>query len=247
MHLKVVGCGDAFGSGGRSNSCYLVEAAGLTVTLDFGASAPVAFNRLGLDPAAIDIVFLSHLHGDHFGGLPFLLLDGQFVHRRTKPLAIVGPPGTRARLETTMEALFPRMGANAWRFAWEVAEVEPGSTTTHGPFTLTTTEVIHPSGAPSTALRLTDGTRTLAFSGDTEWTEALLPIARDADLFICESYMFEGSPVGHLAYRTIAGRRADLGARRILLTHMGDAMWARRAEVDGAHFSVAEDGLELDL
>ncbi|MEP9351585.1 MBL fold metallo-hydrolase [Xanthobacter sp. KR7-225] len=247
MHLTVVGCGDAFGSGGRSNSCYRITAGGVTATLDFGASAPVAFNRLGLDPAEIDIVFLSHLHGDHFGGLPFLLLDGQFVHRRTKPLRIVGPPGTRARLETTMEALFPRMGANAWRFVWEVVEVAPGSTTTHGPFSLTTAEVIHPSGAPSTALRLSDGARILAFSGDTEWTDALLPIARDADLFICESYMFEGSPVGHLAYRTIAARRADLGAKRILLTHMGDGMWARRDEVDGAHFTVAEDGLSLDI
>ncbi|MFS8036894.1 MBL fold metallo-hydrolase [Xanthobacter sp. AM11] len=247
MRLKVVGCGDAFGSGGRGNSCYRVCAHGLTVTLDFGASAPVAFNRLGLSAADIDIIFLSHLHGDHFAGIPFLLLDGQFVHRRGKPLRIVGPPGTRARLEAAMEALFPHMGSNAWRFEWTVEEVEPGSTTRHGPFTLTTAQVVHSSGAPSTALRLADGSRTLAFSGDTEWTPALVPIARDADLFICESFMFEGAPVGHLAYRTIADHRAELGARRILLTHMGEEMWARRGEVDTTHFIVAEDGLELDV
>ncbi|QRG07531.1 hypothetical protein EZH22_03790 [Xanthobacter dioxanivorans] len=146
-----------------------------------------------------------------------------------------------------MEVLFPGMGQNRWRFEWRVEEVEPGSTTRHGPLTLTTAAVIHPSGAPSTALRLTDGARTLAFSGDTEWTEALLPIAGGADLFICESFMFDGAPVGHLAYRTLLERRAELAARRILLTHMGDEMWARRGEVDARHFAVAEDGLELEV
>lgn len=247
MQVKVVGCGDAFGSGGRGNSCFLVRAAGKTVTLDFGASALVSFHRFALSAADIDMIFLSHLHGDHFAGIPFLLLDGQFVHRREKPLLIVGPTGTRARIEAAMEVLFPRMGQNQWRFEWRVEEVEPGSTTRHGPFTLTTAQVIHGSGAPSTALRLWDGSRTLAFSGDTEWTEALLPIAQDADLFICESFMFDGAPVGHLAYATLAERRADLGARRTLLTHMGDAMWERRGEVDTRHFIVAEDGLELEV
>ncbi|MFG1345436.1 MBL fold metallo-hydrolase [Xanthobacter autotrophicus DSM 431] len=247
MKLKVVGCGDAFGAGGRGNSCYRIAAAGLVATFDFGASALVNFNRFALDSADIDIIFLSHLHGDHFAGIPFLLLDGQFVRRRRKPLLVVGPPGTRARIDAAMEVLFPRMGENAWWFDWRVEEVEPGSTSAFGPFTLTTATVIHSSGAPSTALRLTDGARTLAFSGDTEWTDALLPIAGGADLFICESFMFDGAPVGHMAYRTIERRRADLNAGRILLTHMGDDMWARRGEVDAAHFIVAEDGLELDI
>ncbi len=247
MKLRVVGCGDAFGAGGRSNTCFHVTTAAAVVTLDFGASAPVALNRFGLSSADIDIIFLSHLHGDHFGGLPFLLLDGQFVNRREKPLVIVGPPGTKARVDAAMEVLFPSMGGTAWRFDWEVREVEPGSTTWQGPFRLTTAEVVHFAGAPATALRLEGAGRVLAFSGDTEWTEALLPIARGADLFICESFAFEGHPPGHLAYRTLEARRADLAAKRILLTHMGDAMLARCDEVDGAHFTAAEDGLVLDV
>lgn len=247
MKVKVVGCGDAFGSGGRGSSCFHVRSGAVTVTLDFGASSLVNLHRFGVDSAGISTIFVSHLHGDHFGGIPFLLLDGQFVHRRQRPLTIVGPPGTQARLEAAMEVLFPRMASNAWRFDWTVEEVAPGSTTRHGPFTLTTAQVVHASGAPSTALRLSDGARTLAFSGDTEWTDALIPIAQGADLFICESFAFDGSPHGHLAYQTVAARRAELGARRILLTHMGDAMWARRDEVDPAYFTVADDGLELDV
>lgn len=247
MRLTVVGCGDAFGSGGRGNTCLLVEAAGVTATLDFGASAPVDFHRLGRDPAGIDAIFLSHLHGDHFGGIPFLLLDGQFVHLRERPLVIYGPPGTRARIAQAQDVLFPGTRESQWRFDWRVEEVAPGACVRHGPLTLTTAEVLHPSGAPSTALRLSDGARTLAFSGDTEWTETLLQVARGADLFVCESFAFDGEPYGHLAYETLAARRADLGAGRILLTHMGDAMWARRGEVDSAQFLVAEDGMELEV
>lgn len=247
MKLTVVGCGDAFGSGGRGNSCYRIETNGHVATLDFGASALVQMHRLGLEAQGVRQVFLSHLHGDHFGGLPFLLLDGQFVHRRSEPLTIIGPPGTGARLDAAMEVLFPRMATNAWRFDFEVREVEPSSTSRHGPLTLTTAEVLHGSGAPSTALRVTDGKRTIAFSGDTQWTDALLPIAAGADLFICECFAFSGSPHGHMAYETIAEKREALGAKHILLTHMGDEMWARRGEVDEAHFTVAEDGLERDL
>jgi len=247
MRLTVVGCGDAFGSGGRGHSCYHLTTGETVATLDFGATALVGMSRLGLDPTRIDLVLLSHLHGDHAGGLPALLLDGEYVRRRTRPLTIVGPTGTAARLDLLMEAMYAGMGRAEWRFPLSIEEMEPGTTRAVGSLTLTTAKVRHFSGPPATALRLSDGARTLAFSGDTEWTEALGPIARDADLFICECYAFEGAPTGHMAYRTLNERRADLGARRILLTHMGEAMLARLGEVDATHFQAAEDGLVLDL
>lgn len=247
MQLTVAGCGDAFCSGARSNSCYVVETAGTVLALDFGATAPLALARLGLSTARLDMVILSHLHGDHFGGLPALLIDGRFARHRARPLLIVGPPGTRARLDLLMEALYPGLGAGPWPFDWRVEEVAPGATARFGALTLTTAEVLHPAGAPATALRLSDGARTLAFSGDTAWTEALCPIARDADLFLCECSAFETAPPSHMAYATLRARRADLGARRILLTHMGPDMLARRGEVDPAFFLLAEDGLVMDV
>src|SRR5476649_1725090 len=93
MRLTVIGSGDAFGSGGRFNTCFLIEAQNKKLLLDFGASSLVALKSRQIDPGAIDGIFLSHLHGDHFGGLPFLLLDSQYLNRRERPLAICGPPG----------------------------------------------------------------------------------------------------------------------------------------------------------
>src|SRR5712691_10976666 len=98
MRLTVIGSGDAFGSGGRFNTCFMIEALDKKLLLDFGATSLVALKARQIDPATIDGIFLSHLHGDHFGGLPFLLLDFQFLTRLERPLEICGPPGTRERL-----------------------------------------------------------------------------------------------------------------------------------------------------
>src|SRR6185437_3838745 len=89
-----------------------------------------------LDPGHIAAVFVSHLHGDHFGGLPFLILDGQFSRRET-PLAVVGPAGTAERLRAAMECLFPGSATARRRFPVEVTEIEPGSTHTSAGVTAT--------------------------------------------------------------------------------------------------------------
>src|SRR5215831_10091708 len=123
MRLTIVGSGDAFGSGGRFHTCFWIETAKATLLIDCGASSPVALKRRGLDFARVDGVVLSHLHGDHFGGLPFLLLDAQLVTRRERPLLIAGPPGTQARIEAALEVLFPRAATNQWRFALEFVEI----------------------------------------------------------------------------------------------------------------------------
>jgi ribonuclease BN (tRNA processing enzyme) len=247
MKLTIVGCGDAFGSGGRMNTCFWLETAKGTLTVDFGASALPALKRLGLDPNRIDAVVLSHLHGDHFGGLPFLLLDAQFLARRQHPLLIAGPPGTKARLDALMEAMFPKSTGSKWKFPWEVQEIGVGVPDDVFGHAIVTAEVIHQSGAPSTALRLSDGDRTFAYSGDTEWTDALLPIARDADLFVCECYGHAGKLTGHLSWQTLRERLGDLGAKRTMITHMNPAMLAKVDEAKAAGVMAAEEGMKVEV
>jgi ribonuclease BN (tRNA processing enzyme) len=247
MRLTIVGCGDAFGSGGRTNTCFWLETAKGTIAVDFGASALPALKARRLDPNAIGAIVLSHLHGDHFGGLPFLLLDYQFLARRERPLTIAGPPGTRARLDAALEAFFPKAGGTKWRFPWAVQEIAVGVESDVLGHSLQTAEVIHQSGAPSTALRLSDGEKTFAYSGDTEWTEALLPIAAQADLFICECYAYAGKMTGHLSWEILKPRLADLNAKRTTLTHMNPSVLDRLDEIKAAGVLIAADGLVFDF
>jgi ribonuclease BN (tRNA processing enzyme) len=127
--VTFAGCGDAFGSGGRFQACIHLQQASLTapVLLDCGATSLTALRRCGLDPGEIGVVFLSHLHGDHFGGLPFLILDGQFS-RRSAPLVIAGPAGTEQRLTAAMECLFPGSSQVRRKFEVGVVELIPGRT-----------------------------------------------------------------------------------------------------------------------
>jgi ribonuclease BN (tRNA processing enzyme) len=247
MRLTVIGSGDAYGSGGRFNTCFLLESARATLLIDCGATSLVGLKTRGIDPTCVDAVILSHLHGDHFGGLPFLFLDAQFLTLRQRPLLIAGPPGTRARLDAALEVLFPGVTKFKWRFPWQVLEIEPGQPRDILGYSLATVEVVHFSGAPSTAMRLSDSQTTFGYSGDTEWTEALLPIAKGADLFVVECFAYAGNSPGHMTWQMLKPRLPDLCARKIMVTHMSPAMLERVDEIRAAELLVAEDGKVIDF
>ena len=152
--VTFAGSGDAFGSGGRYQACIhlRVPSGPGPVLLDCGATSLSALKRLGLDPGEITAVFVSHLHGDHFGGLPFLVLDGQFS-RRTTPLTVIGPPGIARRLADAMECLFPGSSTTPRRFRIDTVELAPGSATSVRGVTVSAWQGDHPSGAPALLVR----------------------------------------------------------------------------------------------
>lgn len=79
MEVRFIGSGDAFGSGGRLQPCILVTDKEQRFALDFGLTALIGLRRQEIDPNTIDAVLLSHLHGDHCGGVPFLLMDAMLM------------------------------------------------------------------------------------------------------------------------------------------------------------------------
>ena len=247
MRLTIIGSGDAFGSGGRFNTCFHLAVGERRFLIDCGATTHTALRVRNIDSNTIDAVILSHLHGDHFGGIPFLMIDGQYLSRRERPLLFAGPPGTTERINAALEVFFAGSSKTNYRFPWSVIEFPVGVPTGVLGLNVVSAEVIHFSGAPSTALRISDGKKTFAYSGDTQWTEALLPIAAGADLFIVECYEYERELTGHMNWKTIKQRLADFKARRVMLTHMNHTMLARLDEARAAGVLVAEDGLVLDL
>ncbi len=239
VSVRFLGCGDAFGSGGRLQTCFSVEAAEGRFLIDCGASSLAAMRRFGADPSLIDAILVTHLHGDHFGGLPFFLLDAQWVTRRTRPLVVAGPPGLVERTRAAMDVLFPGSAATGWRFALEFVELPERRQTRIASLAVTAYAVVHASGAPAYALRVACGGKEVAYSGDTAWTEALVDAARGADLFVCEAYTYERKVPDHLDYRTLAEHRGRLGCRRLVVTHLSDDMLARLPDLD---VEWAEDG-----
>lgn len=239
-----VGSGDAFGSGGRRQTCIALSGDNQFMLVDCGTTSVLGLKSLGSDPNSVSAVVISHLHGDHFGGLPFLILDGQFSGR-TQPLLVAGPPGTQDRLVQAMEALFPGSSQVRRKFEVDVRELTPdGSPQLIGAATVRGWEVEHPSGAPPLAVRVELGGASFGYSGDTQWISALARAASDTDLFAVEAYTFSKPVRFHLDYATLLAHLTELEARQFVLTHMSADMLARLDEVE---LPTAHDGLVIDL
>jgi ribonuclease BN (tRNA processing enzyme) len=247
MKLTVVGCGDAFGSGGRLQTGYQVDWSGGRFLIDCGATVLIGLNRCGLDPNAIETIFISHLHGDHYAGLVWWLIHAQHVGKRTSPLTVIGPPGVAARFVSAAEALFPGSSAVPRRYDLKFIELHASTPLEAGGVRVTAFEAKHPSGAPSHALRFELEGKVIAFTGDSEWVESLVPAGRNAELYIMECYDFEGAPRFHLSWSRIAAELDRIGAKRVMLTHMSDDMLARGGEIADARVLLARDGLSVEI
>jgi ribonuclease BN (tRNA processing enzyme) len=244
MQLRFVGCGDALGSGGRLNTCFHVAGERVNFLIDCGASSLPALQRLGIARDAIDLILITHFHGDHFAGLPFLLLDAQFT-RRTRPLVIAGPLGIALRLTQLMEALFEHSSQTKQRFDLSVVALTPHETRNFGAVKVTPFPVVHgESGGPFLAYRVEAEGRSIAYSADTEWTETLIGAARGADLFIAEAYTYEKVVKNHLSLKTLEAHLSQIEAKRLILTHMSDDMLGR---LDSLAYTAARDGMIVEL
>jgi ribonuclease BN (tRNA processing enzyme) len=225
--VTFVGCGDAFGSGGRFNTCILVDVPGVRFAIDFGASSLVALNALGISHNSIDIIVCTHIHGDHCGGVPFLLLDAMLGAKRQQPLVIAGPRGIEAGILAMRDALFPGMNIMRPSFPLEFVEIAPLTPREIGPLKVTSYPAQHTRETNPTSVRVEAGEKVVSYTGDSAWTEYMPALAKDADVFIAECYFFRKAVRFHLNYPDLKAHWSELRAKRIVLTHMGPEMLAQ--------------------
>jgi ribonuclease BN (tRNA processing enzyme) len=244
IKVTFLGSGDAFSSGGRFHTCILVKATRSQFLVDCGASAMIAIRRFDINPNDIDMILLTHLHGDHFGGIPFFVLDAQLISKRTKPLVIAGPPGTKKRVVEAMEVMFPGSSTIKRRFPLEIVEFDLKHPKMFGQIRVTPYLVQHPCGDPPLALRIECEEKVITYTGDTEWTETLIPAAKEADLLIAECYFFDKKVKYHLDFQTLMAHLPEIQPKKIVVTHMSEDMLARLDTLDCEY---AEDGKVIDL
>jgi ribonuclease BN (tRNA processing enzyme) len=244
VRVRFLGSGDNFGTGGRFQTCIHVDTGTSRFLIDCGASSLIPMKRAGIGSDGIDLILISHLHGDHFGGIPFFILDAQLISRRETPLVIAGPPGLTQRVREAMEVFYPGSSGVERKFSIEYVEMIEDQIMQVSDLDVLPVRVIHGSGAPAYALRVECAGKFIAYSGDTEWTDALLKVADGADLFICEAYCFDKQMRNHLNYRTLAAHRSELRCKRLIITHMGDETMKHLGEIE---LEIAEDGMEVVL
>jgi len=243
VRLTVLGSGDAFNSGGRTHSAYLIETPQTTFVMDCGPGILQALKREGRDTGALDFVLLSHLHGDHFGGVPFLLLEYRYENPRTRPLGVYGPRGTATAVPRLFAALYEHVATQPFAFPVQYDELDATPRTVSDvrivPFV-----VPHAPELSCLGFRIEVAGRVLVYSGDASWTDEFVAQTRDADLFVCECSTYERTVPIHLSYREIAARARDLGCRRLVLSHLGREPLAHLGDIT---LECATDGLTIVL
>lgn len=241
IFVKCLGSGDAFGSGGRFNTSFYIRTESKGILMDCGASTLIALKKEMLSMQNIDIILITHFHGDHFGGLPFVLCEIAAMASRKKPLTIIGPEGIRENSLQSMACLYPGVelkDESDVRFMTYTA----GIAISIDNITVTAFEVIHSPETRPHALRIECDGKVVAYSGDTQWTDALIDVSKGADLFICEGSTYDRVIKNHLSIQEVLNKRHLLRAKKIVFTHLSETA-LKVAPTKG--IDLADDGMVL--
>ncbi|MCP4005888.1 MAG: MBL fold metallo-hydrolase [bacterium] len=243
LEVTFIGTGDAFGSGGRRHTAILLRDGNRTLLLDCGPTTLLGLRELGIDPREIDAIVLSHYHGDHIGGVPFMLLDFEFADERTKPLQVIGPKGVRERIARIGDAMcFEGERKRPYELSFE--EYRAGVSLEIEGFRLIPMPAHHQPVTEPHMLRVESEHRSVCFSGDTGWHEELPEKVGDVDLFISECVNFDPNYEFHLSHRELDLARERFRCSSMVLTHLGQEMLEN---MDRVRFDIAHDGLILKV
>ena len=244
LDVTVLGAADAFCSGGHLNATYLLDTGRSVFLVDCGPAVLLALKQQKIDTARLDFAVVSHLHGDHFGGLPFLLLEYMYERPRERPFTVMGPPGTEERVWELFRALYRDIDVSAIHYELRFVELVPEQPTTFADVEIFPVRVPHQIDDTALALRFTANGKRVLYSGDSPWVDRFLELARDVDLFLCECTAWEGAMGRHIEYRELQTMLPKLGCRRVVLMHLGREMRARAAELP---VECATEGMVIHL
>lgn len=243
--VTLLGTGDAFASFGRSQSGYLIETPAGRILMEAGPCLMQALKGNGVAPDSFDLLLISHLHGDHFGGLPFLILDYMWETRRKKVLTIAGPAKLEERTWSLMRTMFPHFELDKIKHKLKFVVLEPGKSRRLGKFKVSAIRSPHTKPDISLSLRVDGGGKSIVFSGDSGWNDELVELSAGADLFLCECTYFESAHLKfHLNYPLLAANRDKFKVRRMVLTHLGREVLSREDEIA---LEMGYDGMKITL
>jgi ribonuclease BN (tRNA processing enzyme) len=220
LDLTFLGTGNAFAPG-RCWSGFVLNG---RYAFDAPPTALLSLKRLGMDPAAIEAVLLSHFHADHFYGLAFLLLEYAYETKRKSDLTIVGPKGVEERVETLMELGYPGVLARDAGYRRHYVEVDDGATGELQGLNYRAVHVEHGGDKLECfGFRASAAGRRFAYTGDTAWCDGLFTLANDVEVLVTDCTYPQGFNLPeHLSFDEVRELRGKIDPNTaMILTHLG--------------------------
>jgi ribonuclease BN (tRNA processing enzyme) len=242
--LVFIGTSDAFGAGGRRQSAVFARGERGGMLFDCGGTTNTGLADLGISRDEIDVILISHFHGDHFGGIPLFLYAARYTDARRRPIEIVGPPEIESRVHALATAMGHGLEGHDWGFPIHFREIQPEETLRAGPAEIQAFSTAHQLEAHPQGYRARLGRESVSYSGDTGWFEGLPARIAGSDLFICECTLHDAGLDFHLSLEELREHRDDLDCGRLILTHLGEEMARERGQIE---IETADDGLAVKL
>ena len=220
VNVTILGSGDAFSSGGFKSAGSLIDLPDKRILLDCGPHTLQALKAINRKTTEIDWIIITHFHGDHFGGVPYLLLESIFQHQRVKPLTIIGPPGIEDRVKRLFSELYAKEGGRMIPFPCIYQEITPGDPFEQDDILIQAHAMNHTPEAQGYRIKVKS--RVIAYTGDTGWTENLFSLIKEADLAIMECNFYESQFETHLNWQEI--NKLYSYAKKTAIIHFGEEM-----------------------
>ncbi len=216
LTITVLGSGDYCNHGGRAQQSLLLEQGGEGLLLDCGANTKGQMEKLSIGYDRFQRILLTHYHGDHFRGLPYMLAELNNSPALLKaPLKIIGPGATKEHVEALTLAM--GYGVGEPEVVNYIDFPPAGYSDSFG--AITAFPMQH--RPESLGYRISAHGLTVAITGDTKWCENIPLLAQNADLLIIDVNMRQGSGP-HVSLEELMAHRAEISARHILAVHIAD-------------------------
>ncbi|MCY3412931.1 MAG: MBL fold metallo-hydrolase [Candidatus Heimdallarchaeota archaeon] len=242
VKLTFLGTGNAFGDDGRRPSAYLIEGS-RTILMDSGPSVGPALKKQGKTIHDIDVIILSHLHPDHYLGIPQMTLENFYVTKRTNKIPILAPYGARDLFKQVCTLLYDDTIAAHIDELFDIQEVDVDTTTAFSGGSLTTIMAEHAAGARMLQIEL-DG-KIVGYTGDSSFIKESLYRLMKGDVVITEATSSGFNIPYHTSLEEIQSLVVPDGCR-VFLSHLGSSVIVRKNEIHPPFF-VAEDDMTIEI
>ncbi len=223
LDLRFIGTGNAFAPGGLCWNGFVLEGRYL---FEAPPQALQSLNAMKIDANDLDAVVLSHHHGDHFLGLPFLFLQWKYS-KRTRPVRIIGPRGTKELATQIGRQVYPGLFDTRFEIEWD--ELTGGEVATAGALKVCAANVKHDQRLSGTlGFGIEIAGRRLGYTGDSALCDAVLDLARDSEVLVSECASVDETVDVHMNLRDDVPlvRAAMKPGTRLILTHLGPGVAA---------------------
>lgn len=256
-YLHFIGTGNAFAEGGRFNASYwltIFNNKPVHTLIDCGPTTLAGIKKFKLPFHQMNRIFLSHYHGDHFAGLPFLLLDRAYLtplekeYDSNKKFQIVGPSELEERVKNLVKATYPSQVDTLLNLC-EFFPIEPNSTLEYPEYTVQTVKADHSEQAIMYKFELPNKT-SFIYTGDNEMNLEQLPYFKNIKYLITECTTFESQNGNHTSYKFIINNLDEfhmLNVEKIILVHVGSEVYESIDSKLNSKVILAYDGMKISL